>query len=466
MRALPFLSGILLGVLAACGTAADRGDVDARPFEIAADLPAPDELDAAAPEACTPAPIAVTSVTDCVTGCATEPCLASQVCISPDPACFHAAGAPVSGLYRTSNGGRTWRPALVWPPDDLGATQLAAGSPLEAAFDPTAPDRVYVATLAGVYRSDDGGAQWTLVLPILCTFVQVHPLSGRVFALEPADGHVVLHRSDDHGATWQAFYVCQPGHCAGRETKASIYAMALSPASQDVVLVGGIVHGFGGTLVDTTNLLRSTDGGASWRDPGLEMQDGSWRVQSLAFAPSKPERVYAGLRVDTRLYVSDDAGAHWAALPDPGDYARAFLLVDALDADHVWRGGDHWKTGPTLYESVDAGLSWQVYAPSDARAFDTVALGPDGPTWGYRANGRLGEVEPDDPWCAQPSGCDFGSVVVHDVGGTWEAVQCGLPELQGYDAYYTVLSHLAVHPADPLRALASVRLSYDLVWCD
>ena len=421
------------------------------------------------PAECALVAVDVVAVDDCATECAGSPCLPTEVCYLPDPACIEHQGNPVSGLYRTSDGGKQWEPVLFWPPDDIEADQLASGTPLMAVFDPTMPDRMYAATLSGVFRSEDAGGQWELVLPHVCNLIEVHPTTGRLIALDPgASGLYILHRSDDHGETWTSSPVCSPGACTEGGTGADYYTMAMSPASEELILLGGIYHDYSGSMVKTNNLMRSQDAGETWQASGTEMEDGSWRINRLAFSTSEPERVYATMAAGPRLFVSQNAGASWAPLPHPGDYATAFLRVAPLDAEHLWRGGYHASTGPTVYESTDAGLTWQVFAPSDVYGFDAILLGTDGPLWGYRQNARFDALEPEPgDWCGQPSGCDFSAAILHVEGGeSWEPAHCGLPMLQGYDAYFSTLSHLTVHPTNGLMALASVRLSHEVAWCD
>lgn len=63
-----------------------------------------------------------------------------------------ANGYPCGGLFRSSDGARTWTP--IGPP-----TQIATS----VAFDPTNPRVMYVGTTSGggVFRSDDAGSSWS-----------------------------------------------------------------------------------------------------------------------------------------------------------------------------------------------------------------------------------------------------------------------------------------------------------------
>jgi photosystem II stability/assembly factor-like uncharacterized protein len=75
---------------------------------------------------------------------------------------FQPNEGPGSGIYKSTDGGRTWAPAGIagLPPGPKGRITLAVASS-------TAARRVWAGVAAsegkGVYRSDDGGTSWTLV---------------------------------------------------------------------------------------------------------------------------------------------------------------------------------------------------------------------------------------------------------------------------------------------------------------
>src|SRR3954451_138670 len=81
-----------------------------------------------------------------------------------DPRTFYVAGAN-GGIFKTTNGGTTWKPIF----DDQSVLSIG-----EVALAPSNPDIIYVGTGEenprnnasfgdGVYRSNDGGDTWTHV---------------------------------------------------------------------------------------------------------------------------------------------------------------------------------------------------------------------------------------------------------------------------------------------------------------
>ncbi|MCG8351781.1 MAG: glycosyl hydrolase, partial [Chloroflexales bacterium] len=129
----------------------------------------------------------------------------------------HAHGSnPERGLYRSSDGGKTWELAL-FRSEDAGANDVA--------LDPQNPRIIYAAFWearrgphylssggpgSGLFKSSDGGATWAELsdnpgLPAGLKGkigVAVSPArSGRVWAIVEAEEGGVF-RSDDGGATW------------------------------------------------------------------------------------------------------------------------------------------------------------------------------------------------------------------------------------------------------------------------
>ena len=104
---------------------------------------------------------------------------------------------PGTGLYKSSDGGTSWRRLTAGlPSSDWG--------PLFVGVAPSDSRRVYLTVSArgggGLYRSDDGGESWeqTSEDPRLGGDVRVHPQDPDVVFV----GTIAAYRSDDGGRTW------------------------------------------------------------------------------------------------------------------------------------------------------------------------------------------------------------------------------------------------------------------------
>lgn len=198
------------------------------------------------------------------------PISALQVVRAPERAMALFAGTLGSGLFKSEDGGKTWRAQMeglngamrvtaltVTPTNDLYAaterglyrlsleqpnarwqavnTTLPLDEARALAFDPHRPQTLWVGfASSGVYRSDDGGAQWTLIGR------GAFPTRARLqaLAINAAMPNVIyagtdrgFYRSEDGGALWLASN-------EGLPPNASVQAILVDPQSPENVYVG------------------------------------------------------------------------------------------------------------------------------------------------------------------------------------------------------------------------------------
>jgi photosystem II stability/assembly factor-like uncharacterized protein len=173
-------------------------------------------------------------------------------------------------LQKTSDGGITG--TSLWNRYDFGVDSLAT--------DPTNNSTLYAGTMAGVFKSTDGGATWIspsqqfgvaalAIDPAYPSIVyaaanQPYPEAG---SLSQFAG---LFKSTDGGLTWSAM---NNGLASLIDSGAPITALTISP--DDTSIVYAATAGYG--------VFRSVDGGANWTplNDGLTNLD----VRLLALAP-------------------------------------------------------------------------------------------------------------------------------------------------------------------------------------
>lgn len=117
---------------------------------------------------------------------------------NPDVVLFGAAGQ----IWKTTDGGLTWE--LTGQP----AFQVIDVWVNEIAFNPADPNIIYAATNQGLFRSADGAATWTEILPNRCTSMEIKPDDPSVvYALQhnPALNIAQFHKSVDFGQTFTVF---------------------------------------------------------------------------------------------------------------------------------------------------------------------------------------------------------------------------------------------------------------------
>jgi len=217
------------------------------------------------------------------------------------------------GMYKTGDGGRTWKHIGLEGTRQIGRVLI----------DPKNPEVVFVAALGhaygpnpdrGVYRSRDGGATWQKVL------FKNDSVGAIDLAFDPDNARVI------YAALW-----------ATRRPPWYIYSPSNGPDS---------------------GIFKSSDGGTTWQPltAGLP-REGVGRI-GLAVAPANAKRVYAIVDAkDGGLFRSDDAGANWARISsDSRIWGRGWyfgkVTVDPKNPDVVY------VSNTALYKSTDAGKSW------------------------------------------------------------------------------------------------------------
>jgi photosystem II stability/assembly factor-like uncharacterized protein len=142
-------------------------------------------------------------------------------------------GGPGSGIYKTTDGGRTWAKLTNGlPPGDKGRIGLAV-----AASDPRVLNAIVEhATAGGVYRTEDGGATWTKVntlnpRPMYYSHIFIDPTDDqRVYVLG-----VTYYKSRDGGKTFRRMPHA-PTYDVG--TKGDFHALWIDPGNSDHFFLG------------------------------------------------------------------------------------------------------------------------------------------------------------------------------------------------------------------------------------
>ena len=213
-------------------------------------------------------------------------------------------------------------------------------------------------------------------------------------------------------------------------TSGRINAIAVSPADTRLILVGGATGG----------IWRSVDGGATFAPTSDDQVD--LAVGSIAFAPSDPATVYAGMGDKGNFYLgtgvlkSTDGGQTWArvsdgSLPPLGLIAR--LAVDPTDPNRVYVAqyaalADGQIQSSGFFRSTDGGVSWTRTLAGLPR---DVVVAPSNPQVLYLGMARVDQ-----------DGLSAGVYKSTDAGATW-ARSFASPYEGTFDA------RLAVTPAAP-----------------
>jgi photosystem II stability/assembly factor-like uncharacterized protein len=265
------------------------------------------------------------------------------------------AGAASGGIFKTEDGGATWRPVF----DDTPASSI--GSLTVAPSDPNVVwagtgevfSRANISIGDGIYRSTDAGRNWQNVglgQTGRIGRIVIHPSNpdivfaaalGHAYGPQPERG---VYRTLDGGATWEKVLfidentgaidiVMDPNN--PRILFAAMWEIELSTATRRSGGPGSGLH-------------VSRDGGNTWQQlEGGGLPDKPWGKIGLAMSAADSERIYALIETSSNrefaefenfagvLWRSDDGGEKWKMvnadnnlMQRPLYYTRAAVAPD------------------------------------------------------------------------------------------------------------------------------------------
>ncbi len=327
----------------------------------------------------------------------------------PDHFYFGSVGG---GVWETSNAGRTWAPIFDGQPvASIGAIAVAPSNPRTIYVGSGEADmRSQISYGNGVYVSEDGGRTWRhagLDDSQQIGAIAVDPRDANV-AFVAALGHAYagnatrgVYRTADGGRTWtRALF---------RGNDVGAIDVAVDPGRPDTVFAAlwqtrrPPWNVYPPSSGPGSGLWRSDDSGRTWKPAGEGLPaEGLGRI-GVAFARSKPGRMYA--IVDAKkggLFRSDDGGAGWTRVSDDkriwnrGWYFGG-VTVDPKNADVVY------VCDTATYRSDDAGKTFRPFRGS-----------PGGDDYHQLW------IDPADPR-RMILGCDQGAIVTADGGASWSS---------------------------------------------
>ncbi len=290
------------------------------------------------------------------------------------------------GIMKSTDGGGSW---IVlgsgYPPGNTGNANLFVGRNIYSIIvDPANSNRLYLASNIGLYRSTDGGLNWTIgtngggVAESLALDPS-SPTGARVlFAGINSTG---VKRSTDGGLTWTTVLTTATTALANALTPHNTVtsnagigkvAVALAPPASPpnaagVQVVYLTIEGNGGNFIPTPytpilGIFQSTDQGTNWAlrsanaPPALQCQ--CFYTNTIAVDPASPgngttDTVYWG---GTNTFRSDDGGATFSDVTNgihADSHAWAFTPQGAGNPSIVFAGNDGG-----IFKSTDKGATW------------------------------------------------------------------------------------------------------------
>src|SRR5438477_8835633 len=258
-----------------------------------------------------------------------------------------------NGLYRSDDGGKTWRNAGLKNSEHIG----------RIAIDTKDSNIVYVAAQGplwgpggdrGLFKTTDGGKTWKNILNVSentgVTDVVIDPQNPEtvyaasyqrrrhMFTLIDGGPESAIYKSTDAGATWNKLRAGLPATDMGR------IGLAISSVDTNVIyatIESGDRKG---------GIFRSSDRGGSWEKRN-EFDAGAMYYAHVVADPKDVDRIYV---MNVFLMVSDDGGRTLRRLGERSKHVDNHeIWVDPANNDHYLVGCDGG-----VYESYDRGTNW------------------------------------------------------------------------------------------------------------
>lgn len=245
----------------------------------------------------------------------------------------------------TSDGGLNWEQGKITPLANAAA-RLSA-SPMEEG-------RAYLAAYeAGVFRTNDGGGTWRKLSSYPTGYahsVLAHPHDPNVLFVgsEPA----AVFRSSDGGETWEE---CRGFQEVPESNQWNFHGNRLSHVRELRAVPGDPDTMFAG--IEVGGVVKSTDGGKSWKQLHGLHDD----IHLVNISKANPNRIYVATA--QAPYRSDDGGENWEQINNGLD-RRYTLHISASpdDADLVLVtvSTNAGRDNPQFYRSSDGGRNWKL----------------------------------------------------------------------------------------------------------
>ncbi len=335
----------------------------------------------------------------------------------------HGFGANAErGVFRTTDGGKTWSKVL-YKDENTGAIELAA-DPDDARIvyaalwnvRRTAWSNTYAPITrpgGGLYKSTDGGQTWRelkghglpdgtlgrIGIGVASSAQggaqktqQPSPVKHRVYALIEAEGtQRGLYRSDDAGETWQQ--VSTDARLSSRSWYFS--GITVDPHNADAIYVANVA------------LYRSTDAGRTFQT--IKGAPGGDDYHALWIDPDTSQRMI--LASDQGTVISVDGGQTWSSWYNQPTAQFYHVVVDTHFPYRVYGAQQDSGTAAVTSRSDYGQISFRDWQPIGAGESGNILPDPVNPdiVWGgstsgemYRYDRRTGQVQdvtpaPDSP---------------------------------------------------------------------
>lgn len=207
------------------------------------------------------------------------------------------------------------------------------------AIDSKNPNILYVGTGGGIYKSTDGGTNWSVLNTGLENSFYIWSL-----AVDPNNPAVLyagienngIYKSTNGGIDWVAVNTGLGSF--------NVWAIAIDPNNPSILYAGTANAG----------LYKSVNGGGSWTSINTGVASSAF-ILSVTIDPSNSSILYAG-SYGNGVYKSTNGGASWTSINS--GFGNVLIIrsvtIDATNPATLYAGTD----GNGIYKSINGGTSW------------------------------------------------------------------------------------------------------------
>ena len=270
-----------------------------------------------------------------------------KVVVSPgDPDTVYANS--LNSVYRTIDGGKTWKEILSFRGTENTINTLAAASKNE--------NIILAGTREGLYRSDNKGTQWARVFRGIGNLedsifsIAVHPVNPEIIFIGTRSG---LYRTDNNGKDWNKDRNLPAG--------ALVTSIAIDNSGTNIIY----------TATDK-GVYKNTNNGIDWQrifvtnlpeiNDDISNQDetintggikSGVEIKSIVIDPADSKIIFAG--TTTGLLVTEDGGSTWKKAGTSGLISRDIrhLAISSKDPDSLFAA-----TGKGVFRYSKASDNW------------------------------------------------------------------------------------------------------------
>lgn len=245
--------------------------------------------------------------------------------IQPDNADVIYVGGDIEGIFKTTNGGSTWKNIN----NNIVHTNLGGGVywTNDIVIDPINFNRVYFCSGVGLFRSENGGDSWSLIYPS-------------------------SYLPDDEGI--------------------SVSTIAVDPNNTDRLFIG-LGDGAEGSFADfepfgdfdqPTGVFRSSNGGESWEELDIGMPAYT-NVHSIIIHSDEPDKIIVS--TSKGIYKSSNGGNSWQSSNNGLPHNNVHRLVGKKFGNDFFLYATIKTLGSTanpnsfqggIFKSTDFGNNW------------------------------------------------------------------------------------------------------------